>query len=328
MSRVLVTGGAGTLGTAIVRRLLADPAYDVRVADARPAPLWMREGCELHTGDLRVPTQARAATKGCARVIHVAGARGGEASGCAQPHTTIEFENALHSALVRAALEREVERLVYVSSPLVFERARLFPTPEAHLRECPAPRSAAGYARLSGERYCEAANEEHGLPYAICRPFGAYGPPATDEPESELEAILAALIGAALDGRPPEVPPAATFSTYTPTHVADIAAAVVLALSSPAAQNEDFNLGTAREVELAELARIVFDACGADLTTLATNAPTSDDAEANRSWPSAQKASERLGWQAQIDVEAGVAMTVQAIREQLSSRRVPAAAVE
>ena len=47
MSRVLVTGGAGTIGTAIVRRLLADPDYEVRVADQRPAPQWMREGCEV-----------------------------------------------------------------------------------------------------------------------------------------------------------------------------------------------------------------------------------------------------------------------------------------
>jgi uncharacterized protein YbjT (DUF2867 family) len=64
MSRVLVTGGAGTIGAAVVRRLLADPAYEVRVSDQRLAPQWMREGCEVHTGDLRLPQEARAATKG------------------------------------------------------------------------------------------------------------------------------------------------------------------------------------------------------------------------------------------------------------------------
>ena len=61
MSRVLVTGGAGTIGAAVVRRLLGDPAYEVRVADQRPAPQWMREGCEVHTGDLRVLSEAKAA---------------------------------------------------------------------------------------------------------------------------------------------------------------------------------------------------------------------------------------------------------------------------
>ena len=51
---MLVTGGAGTIGAAVVRRLLRDPDYEVRVSDQRPAPQWMREGCEVHTGDLRV----------------------------------------------------------------------------------------------------------------------------------------------------------------------------------------------------------------------------------------------------------------------------------
>src|SRR3712207_9106219 len=54
MNRVLVTGGAGTIGQAVVRRLLRDPDFEVRVSDQREAPLWIREGCEVHTGDLRV----------------------------------------------------------------------------------------------------------------------------------------------------------------------------------------------------------------------------------------------------------------------------------
>ncbi|HYM55471.1 MAG TPA: NAD-dependent epimerase/dehydratase family protein, partial [Solirubrobacteraceae bacterium] len=72
MSRVLVTGGAGTIGAAVVRRLLGDPAYEVRVSDQRPAPQWMREGAEVHTGDLRLAQEARTATKGCTHVIPLA----------------------------------------------------------------------------------------------------------------------------------------------------------------------------------------------------------------------------------------------------------------
>src|SRR3954452_15706479 len=143
MKRVLVTGGAGTIGAAVVRRLLRDPAFEVRVSDQRKAPQWMREGCEVHQGDLRVIDEARRATKGCSHVIHLAAIVGGIANFHKLPHTLTEVNSALYNAVVRAAVEDGgLERFVYVSSSMVFERAREFPTNEEHVWETPMPRSA------------------------------------------------------------------------------------------------------------------------------------------------------------------------------------------
>ena len=153
MTRVLVTGGAGTIGAAVVRRLLADPAFDVRVSDQRAAPQWMREGCEVHTGDLRELEQARAAMDGCPMVIHLAAIVGGIGNFHKLPHTLTEVNNGLYNAIYRAALDHEVERFTYVSSSMVFERATEFPTTEAHLPDCPTPQSAYGFSKLTGEVY-------------------------------------------------------------------------------------------------------------------------------------------------------------------------------
>ena len=67
MGRVLVTGGVGTIGAAVVRRLVRDPDWEVRVSDRRDAPGWMREAAEVHSGDLREVEEARAAIRGCSR---------------------------------------------------------------------------------------------------------------------------------------------------------------------------------------------------------------------------------------------------------------------
>ena len=144
MNRVLVTGGAGTIGAAVVRRLLRDPDFEVRVSDQRQAPDWMREGCEVHTGDLRVLDEAREATRGCTHVIHLAAIVGGIANFHKLPHTLTEVNNALYNAVVRAALDHDVERFTYVSSSMVFERATEYPTTEAHIVDTPIPRRPTG----------------------------------------------------------------------------------------------------------------------------------------------------------------------------------------
>src|SRR5918994_5609440 len=175
MSRVLVTGGAGTIGAAVVRRLLREGSWEVRVSDQREAPSWMTDACAVHTADLRVLDQARTAAEGCRHVIHLAAIVGGIGNFHKLPHTLLEVNNALYNAVFRAALEERVERLVYVSSSMVFERATRFPTAEGDLLETPTPVSAYGFSKLSGEVYCRALHDEHGLPFTICRPFNAYG---------------------------------------------------------------------------------------------------------------------------------------------------------
>jgi UDP-glucose 4-epimerase len=314
MSRVLVTGGVGTIGAAVVRRLLADPDYEVRVADRRSAPQWMREGCEVHTGDLRVLREARAATNGCSHVIHLAAMGGGGTSGERLQYTLTEVNNALCNAVMGAALDVDLERFVYVSSALVFERAELFPTPEHHLRQCPVPSSAYGFSRLMGEMYCHAAHDEHGLSYTICRPFDVYGPGELPGAELGVANVVADLIDKVLLGQRPLEIFGSGEQTRTLTHVEDVAEGIVMAMSSQAGLNEDFNISASRELAVAEIARIVWEACGETPETFALEHLRAVTRDVQRRWPSVEKAEQLLGWRAQIELEDGVAATVAWLR--------------
>jgi UDP-glucose 4-epimerase len=319
VSRVLVTGGAGTIGAAVVRRLLSDPAYEVRVSDQRVAPQWMREGCEVHTGDLRVPEEAHRASAGCSQVIHLAAIVGGIANFHKLPHTLTEVNNALYNSVIRAALDVEIERFVYVSSSMVFERAELFPTPEEYLPDCPVPLSAYGFSKLTGEVYCRAAHDEHGLPFTICRPFNAYGPGEMPDAEPGIAHAVPDLIKKVLSGQRPLQIFGSGEQTRTLTHVDDIADGVVAAMGSPAGLNEDFNISASRELTVAEIARIVWEACGEDPEEFELEHLPTFTVDVQRRWPSVEKAERMLGWRSRIEVEDGIAATVQWLREQRSA---------
>jgi UDP-glucose 4-epimerase len=314
--RVLVTGGVGTIGGAVVRRLVRDAEFEVRVSDQREAPDWMRQACEIHTGDLRDPDVASEATGGCTYVIHLAAVVGGIANFHRLPYTLLEANNALCNAVFRAALEEPVERIVYVSSSMVFERATEFPTTEEHLETCPAPRSAYGFSKLTGEVYCRAVLGEHGLPYTICRPFNAYGPGELPDPEPGIAHAVPDLIKKALQRQRPLEIFGSGEQSRTLTHVDDIADGVVTAMSHPAAENEDFNISASEELTVADIATIVWEACGNAPGEFELHHLPAFEVDVQRRWPSVEKARRLLGWEARIGVREGIAGTVEWMREQ------------
>jgi UDP-glucose 4-epimerase len=319
MARVLVTGGAGTIGAAVVRRLLLDPAWEVRVSDHREAPAWIREGCEVQTGDLRDLDVAQRALDGCSHVIHLAAIVGGIANFHKLPFTLTEVNNALTGAIVHAAVDQRVRRFTYVSSSMVFERATEFPTTEAHLDSCPPPRSAYGFSKLAGEVYTRAAHDQHGLRYTICRPFNAYGPgelPHRDEPG--IAHAVPDLIAKVLSGQRPLEIFGSGEQTRTLTHVDDIADGIVTAMASPAGENDDFNISAAEELRIADVAKLIWEACGEDPERFELAHVASFDVDVQRRWPSVQKARELLGWEARVPLHDGLAATVAWLREQES----------
>ena len=315
MRRVLVTGGAGTIGGAVVRRLLGDDDWQVRVSDQRDAPAWIAESCEVHTGNLLELDEARTAIRGCTHVIHLAAIVGGIANFHKLPHTLLEVNNGLYNAVFRAALDEPVERLVYVSSSMVFERATEFPTTERHLLDCPAPRSAYGFSKLAGEKYCLALHDEHGLPFTICRPFNAYGPGEMPDDEPGIAHMVPDVIRKVLAGRRPLPIFGSGEQTRTLTHVDDIAEGIVSAMTHPAGENEDFNISASEERTVAEIARLIWEACGEDPAAFELEHRPSFEVDVQRRWPSVVKAERLLGWKARIGLREGIAGTVEWLRE-------------
>jgi nucleoside-diphosphate-sugar epimerase len=197
---------------------------------------------------------------------------------------------------------------------MVFERAEKFPTPESYLPDCPVPRSAYGYSKLTGEVYCRAAHDEHGLPFTICRPFNAYGPGELPDAEPGIAHAVPDLIRKAL-ARPRPLPIFGSGKqTRTWTHVADIADGIVTATSHPSGLNDDFNISSSEELTVAELARLIWESCGNDPDAFELEHLPSFEVDVKRRLPSVEKAERVLGWKAQVAVRDGLQSTVEWIR--------------
>ena len=89
-------------------------------------------------------------------------------------------------------------------------------------------------------------------------------------------------------------------------------------MSSPAGLHEDFNISASEELTVAEIARIIWEACGRDPATFELEHLPTFTVDVQRRWPDVSKAQRLLGWESQIGVHEGVAQTVGWLRERLA----------
>ncbi len=195
--RVLVTGGAGFIGSHLVERL-AEQGHRVRVLDdlstGRRANLNGAPAVELVQGDLRERDQVRRATEGVEAVFHVA-ARPSVARSWADPVGTLAVNGQGTVNVVAAAAEAGVKTLVYSSSSSVYgEQAglRMVETME------PRPISPYGFSKLFGEQYALAHGGVNGLRVVALRYFNVFGP--RQDPDSPYSAVIPIFIRCALEG--------------------------------------------------------------------------------------------------------------------------------
>ena len=306
---ILVTGGAGFIGSAVARNLLARGA-GVRVVDdlSKGRAGNVPEGAEHLAGDISDPEVARRAFAGVDVCFHLAAKIGGIGYFHRYPASILDDNNLMLSTVFRTATDTGA-KVVYVSSSMVFERVGEWPSPEDAIDRYPPPFSAYGFSKLIGEWYCRAFHDEHGTPFAIARPFNAYGPGEFPEDEPGLAHVIPDLIKKILDGRLPIELFGDGSQTRSFTYVDDVADAIVTIGLHPEGVGEAFNIGTGAETSVRELLDVLWRACGKEGTPATVHTdPLPVDVQ--RRVPDVRKIRDRLGWTASVALEDGIRRTV------------------
>ncbi|MHB8509951.1 MAG: NAD-dependent epimerase/dehydratase family protein [Candidatus Dormibacteria bacterium] len=311
--RVVVTGGAGFIGSEVTRQLV-ERGYAVRVIDdlskeGHTPP----GGVDFQRADLTEPGVAEELFNGYQEVINLAAKIGGIGYFHEYPATILSENNKLYSMTFEAAVKHNFRRMVYISSSMVFESTDRFPSVESDLALIPPPVSAYGFSKLSGEWYCRAFADQFKLPYTICRPFNAYGVNEYPGEDIGYAHVIPDLTRKILSGQDPLELLGDGSQTRAFTHVRDIARGIIMALESDRAVNQDFNISSGQETTILELAERIFNLCDTGRAFAWKSVP-GFTYDIRRRIPDVKKAREVLGFQAEVDIEGGLREVVSWLR--------------
>lgn len=318
MSRVLVTGGAGFIGSEVCKVLLKK-GYHVRVVDnlskghSKPADV------EFLNLDLTIKENALKAMEGMDICIHLAAKIGGIGYFNKFPATILSENNKLYSSVFEAAVKNKIDRMVYISSSMVFESATSFPSYESDINKIAPPITAYGFSKLIGEQYCKAFLDEYGLNYTILRPFNAYGINEYPEEEVGYAHVIPDLTKKILSGQYPLEMLGNGKQIRCFTHVTDLATGIVQAMESKNALNEDFNLANDMPISMEELAKKIWKAVDTK-KPFKKKAVTPFEGDVQIRIPDTKKATQLLGWSAKIPLDEGLKETVEWIRRTLHEK--------
>lgn len=312
---ILVTGGAGFIGSHVVEALLKKKET-VRVIDNfSSGSMHNLEAAgnriEVVNGDIRSDALLEESFRGVTRVVHLAAA----------PSVPRSIDKPLEThannidgtlALLEAARAAKVKRFVYAGSSAVYGDQPGFPRRESMPAE---PLSPYAVSKLAGELYAMLYHRRHGLPVVCLRFFNVYGP--RQDPDSPYAAVIPRFLAAVQRHDP--------FPVYGDGHqerdfvfVGDLVQAVLAALFKPAAVGRVLNVGGGKPCSILEVARVVASTAGTKSQVKFLPARAGDPAKSHADIKLSRKL---LGFSPKVTLERGIGETYAWFRERRAAAR-------
>lgn len=301
--RILITGGAGFIGSHIAERLLRD-GHTVRIVDnfatgKRENLAVLPPGCELFEVSITDKAALDEAFAGADYVLHQAALPSVPRS-IDDPLTTHEYNVTGTLNVLLAARDAGVRRVAYAASSSAYGDI------EGEYKDetmAPRPLSPYGVSKLAGEYYAQAFTAVYGLETVALRYFNVFGP--RQDETSQYAAVIPRFLAAMLRGEAPIIYGDGLQSRDF-TYVDNVVHGNLLALRAPKAAGQMMNLATGGRISLLDLVNRLNVILGTDIQPVHEPARTGD---IKHSRASVTKAGELLGFEPVVEFDEGLART-------------------
>ncbi len=341
MAKVLVSGSAGFIGGYVVQALLARGHEVVGLDDhSKYGPVKRsyddHPGYRLVDGDARDSELVHSLLEGCQHFIAGAAMIGGISYFHTYAYDLLATNERIIAsscdAAIRAHREGTLEKVTYLSSSMVYEGADRWPSYEGQELEVPPPLSSYGFQKLAVEYFARAAHQQYGLPYTIIRPFNCVGigeERARGDIEIEsgnvrlaMSHVVPDLVQKVLKGQDPLHILGDGTQIRHYTYGGDLAQGIVMAMESPKALNQDFNLSTSQSTTVLELAQLIWAKIrGAEVPFRYLSDPPFEH-DVKRRVPATARARQVLGFEATTTLEQMLDEVIPWIEEAVRSGRI------
>lgn len=297
---VLVTGGAGFIGSHLVEELLGRGArvtafvrYTSRASVGFLSSL--TTDLRIVAGDLTEFESVYQAMKDQEYVFHL-GALIGVPYSFVHPREVIQVNTIGTLNVLTAAREMRPRRVILTSTSEVYGTAQYVPIDEAHPLQAQSPYAAS---KIAADKLGEAFHHSYDLPVSIIRPFNTFGP------RQSLRAVIPTIIAQALQGGPVLLGATAPMRDFT--FVEDTVGGMVRGAEVDEAIGEVVNVGTGREISIGDLAKTIIAITGRDVKIQSDEERLRPGtSEVHRLCCDNAKAQRLLEWQPQYSLEEGL----------------------
>lgn len=298
---ILVTGGAGFIGSHLVDRLapenrviVLDNLFSGKMANLETS----KDQITFINGDILDKVLLTGLAAQVDIIFHLA-ANVGVMRSINDPYFDMEVNVGGTLNLLEACRDSKVERLVYTSSAVVFGEARYLPIDEEHPVN---PKSPYAVSKLAAEKYCFAFHEVHDVPVTVLRYFNVYGP---RQDTNEHASVISVFFHRIREDKPVTI-----FGDGKQTRdfvfVEDVVSASILAATQPETIGEVFNIASGKETDLEQLAGIIKQVSNKESSVIYADSRTG---EIKHSRANIEKAQRILGYNTKTNLEEGLLLT-------------------